>query len=294
MRENTGETKQAVTVIGLGPMGKAMAGAFLGHGHPVTVWNRTASKADELVAKGATRAATIGEALGAAELVVLSLTDYDVVYTLLEPASESLSGKVIANLTSETPAKARAAAAWFAERGARQLTGGVMASALDIGSGEASTFYSGPRDAFEAHRGTLAVLTGTDYRGEDPGLGALYYQLQMSIFWPAALAYVHTLSVARAHGITAAEFAPYVSPTLESVAAGIGFYTEKIDAGEYSGEFERLTMGEASVDHVVRTAEEAGVDSSLPSAVLDVFRRGVAAGHGEDSFTSLVEVFAKA
>src|SRR3954447_1888627 len=46
-------SRQAVTVIGLGPMGRAMVDAFLDRGHAVTVWNRTASKAEELVARGA-------------------------------------------------------------------------------------------------------------------------------------------------------------------------------------------------------------------------------------------------
>jgi len=37
-----------VTVIGLGPMGRAMAASLLRAGHPVTVWNRTVGCADEL------------------------------------------------------------------------------------------------------------------------------------------------------------------------------------------------------------------------------------------------------
>ncbi|MER5418487.1 NAD(P)-binding domain-containing protein [Streptosporangium roseum] len=41
-------------MIGLGPMGRAMAAAFLAAGHPTTVWNRTAGRADELLASGAT------------------------------------------------------------------------------------------------------------------------------------------------------------------------------------------------------------------------------------------------
>jgi 3-hydroxyisobutyrate dehydrogenase-like beta-hydroxyacid dehydrogenase len=61
-----------VTIIGLGPMGQAMARAFLAAGHPVTVWNRTASRADALVAEGAPRAATPAEALAASRLVILS------------------------------------------------------------------------------------------------------------------------------------------------------------------------------------------------------------------------------
>lgn len=38
-----------VTVLGLGLMGRALAGAFLRDGHPTTVWNRTEEKAGDLV-----------------------------------------------------------------------------------------------------------------------------------------------------------------------------------------------------------------------------------------------------
>ncbi|MBV9776620.1 MAG: NAD(P)-dependent oxidoreductase [Acetobacteraceae bacterium] len=48
--------------VGLGPMGSAMAGVLLRHGHRLTVWNRTAEKAEPLVAAGARQAATPAEA----------------------------------------------------------------------------------------------------------------------------------------------------------------------------------------------------------------------------------------
>ncbi|MFD7522111.1 NAD(P)-binding domain-containing protein [Paenibacillus chitinolyticus] len=45
------ENRKSVTVIGLGPMGQAMAGVYLERGYQVTVWNRTPDKADELAAR---------------------------------------------------------------------------------------------------------------------------------------------------------------------------------------------------------------------------------------------------
>ncbi|MEV4441143.1 NAD(P)-binding domain-containing protein, partial [Streptomyces sp. NPDC049577] len=151
--------QQPVTVIGLGPMGRAMVQAFLTNGHEVTVWNRTAARADDLVALGARRAATAEEALAANELVVLSLTDYDAMYAVLEPAADALAGRVLVNLSSDTPEKARAAARWAEGHGARYLTGGVQTPPSGIGDRASSTFYSGPRDVFEAHAPTLEVLT---------------------------------------------------------------------------------------------------------------------------------------
>ncbi|WP_307849746.1 NAD(P)-binding domain-containing protein [Qaidamihabitans albus] len=46
------QTDSDVTIIGLGLMGRALAGALLKAGHRVTVWNRTAAKAGELMSRG--------------------------------------------------------------------------------------------------------------------------------------------------------------------------------------------------------------------------------------------------
>lgn len=43
----------SVTVLGLGPMGQALAAALLDAGHHTTVWNRTEAKAAQLLSRGA-------------------------------------------------------------------------------------------------------------------------------------------------------------------------------------------------------------------------------------------------
>ncbi|MEU3481440.1 NAD(P)-dependent oxidoreductase [Streptomyces sp. NPDC033754] len=282
-----------VTVIGLGPMGRAMAGAYLDHGYEVTLWNRTPSRAAELVRRGAVLAASPAEAVAAGELVILSLTDYDAFYAVLGAVDPAvLAGRVLVNLSSDTPQRAREAAAWAAERGAVQLTGGVLVPPSGVGDPASSAFYSGPREVFDAHRDTLSVLTGTDYRGEDPGLAALFYQLNMVMFWTALSSYWQALALADAHGITAAELLPYARNALD-LGRFLDFYAPRVDAGHHGGDVDRLAMGLASAEHVLHTVTDAGVDGALPAAIVDLFRRGVEAGHGDGSSSRLVEVLKK-
>lgn len=284
----------AVTVIGLGPMGQAMAAAYLDRGYEVTLWNRTAARADALVARGAVLAPSVEHALAAHELVVLSLTDYAAMYDVLEPAAATLAGRVLVNLSSDTPERARAAARWATERGAVLLTGGVTVPPSGIGQPASATFYSGPRETFDRHRSALEVITGrTDYRGEDPGLSALFYQLGMVMFWTSMLSYWQAIALARANGLTADDILGHATDTANSLPAFFAFYAERIDAGQHTGDVDRLAMGMASVEHVLHTNADSGVDTALPTAVVDLFRRGMDAGHAGDSFSALVDLLAK-
>ena len=59
-----------ITFLGLGAMGTALAGAAIDAGLDVTVWNRTASRADPLVARGAAKATSATAAIAGADLVL--------------------------------------------------------------------------------------------------------------------------------------------------------------------------------------------------------------------------------
>ncbi|MFI2611843.1 NAD(P)-dependent oxidoreductase [Kitasatospora sp. NPDC018619] len=285
------QTEKSVTVIGLGPMGQAMAGAFLDAGYAVTVWNRTAGRAEGLVARGAREAPAAREAVAANELVVLSLTDYDAVFAVLDAVGPALAGKAVVNLSSDTPGRAREAARRLAALGAGHLTGGVQVPPSGIGSPGSSTFYSGPVELFRRHRAALEVLTGADYRGEDPGLAQLYYQIQMDLFWSSMVGYLHATAIAEANGISAEEFLPYLSSTAAAMPGFQAFYAPRITAGDHRGDVDRLAMALASVEHVRHTAEDSGVDGALPAVLAQALRRGVAAGDGAASLTTMVGRF---
>ena len=64
-----------VGFIGLGIMGLPMAGHLLKAGYDLQVYNRTQSKADELVAAGAKRANTPAEAAAGADIVITIVSD---------------------------------------------------------------------------------------------------------------------------------------------------------------------------------------------------------------------------
>ena len=64
-----------VAFLGLGRMGTPIARLLARSGTPLTVWNRTASRAEPLVKEGAQVAATAAEAVGDADVVFTMLMD---------------------------------------------------------------------------------------------------------------------------------------------------------------------------------------------------------------------------
>jgi 3-hydroxyisobutyrate dehydrogenase len=64
-----------VAFIGLGRMGHGMAGRYLDAGFTVAVWNRSRSKADDLIARGARWAASPADAADGADAVVTMVAD---------------------------------------------------------------------------------------------------------------------------------------------------------------------------------------------------------------------------
>jgi 3-hydroxyisobutyrate dehydrogenase-like beta-hydroxyacid dehydrogenase len=274
-----------ITVIGLGPMGQAMVRQFVKAGHPTTVWNRTASRAEGL---GATIAPSVAEALAANEFVVLSLTDYQAMYDIL--GDEKLDGRVIVNLSSDTPVRTTEAAVWLAERGATLIAGGVMVPAPLVGTDDAYVFYSGPKEVFDKYAPLLRLIGRTDYLGEKHLLAQLYYQAQLDIFLTSLSSYLHATALLKAHGVSAEDFVPYAKEMFESISMYFAEAAQQIDAGNHPGDLASVTMMGATADHIVGASKDAGVDTGLPEAVQSQYHRAIAAGHGGDSWTSLYEV----
>ncbi|MBT2492295.1 NAD(P)-dependent oxidoreductase [Streptomyces sp. ISL-96] len=286
--------RENVTVLGLGQMGTALAGAFLAAGHPTTVWNRTPAKAEPLVARGAVRAAAPGDAVAAAGVVVVCVLDYDAVRELLEPVAESLAGRTVVNLSTGSPEQARQTAAWAAGHGFGYLDGAIMTTPPGVGSPESMFFYSGSSAAFAAHRDTLAALGDPIDLGDDPGVASLYDLALLDMMWATLSGWLHATALVGADGVAATAFTPVAIRGLSGAVAGfMGTYAEQVDAGHYPGDDATLDVHRAAIGHLVHAGRDRGIDGRLPELSQALIERAVAGGNGQDSYARLVELFRK-
>jgi 3-hydroxyisobutyrate dehydrogenase len=134
--------------IGTGVMGRSMCGHLIDAGYKATVFNRTKSKADELVAKGA-RWADSPRDVAAASDVVFSIVGYpdDVREVLLSETGALAalkSGGVMVDMTTSRPSLAVQIAEAAAKKGVVSIDAPV--SGGDVG----------------AKNGTLSIMIGGD------------------------------------------------------------------------------------------------------------------------------------
>ncbi|MFG2128999.1 NAD(P)-dependent oxidoreductase [Streptomyces sp. NPDC048751] len=283
----------AVTVLGLGPMGRALAGAFLDAGVRTTVWNRTPGRDRELVERGASGAASAAEAVAASALTVVCVVNYDAADGILrdEPVTAALKGRTLVNLTADTPTRARATADWAAAHGVRYLDGAIMTPTPSIGTPDAVFIHSGPEDLYREVRPVLDALGGTHtHLGTDIGRAAAYDVALLDIFWTAMVGYVHALAVARAEGITARELAPFAQGIGAILPPLFAEWADDVDSGSFSGEGNPITSTVSTMAHVVETAEAHGIDASVMRAAEGQARRVIARGHGADGYTRVAEL----
>ena len=132
--------KPAVGLIGLGLMGRPMAANLLKKGFEVTVWNRTASRAESLVAQGARLAATPRAVAAAADVLITIVSDPPAVEQVLwgdEGVLDGLRrGSVLVDSSTVSPDLARRAAAACAERGVEFLDAPVTGGTWGAEKGE--------------------------------------------------------------------------------------------------------------------------------------------------------------
>jgi 3-hydroxyisobutyrate dehydrogenase-like beta-hydroxyacid dehydrogenase len=278
----------AVTVLGLGPMGQALAGALLAAGHNTIVWNRTAAKGDDLVARGARRASTVAEAIEAGPLVIVCVFDYAVVESLVKPAAAELKGRALVNLTADSPVRSQRMAEWAADAGIDYLDGTILSPTTTIGGPDAVILYSGPEAVYKAHRPTLAAFGGTaTYLGADPGRAAAYDVALLDLFWTAMSGVVHAFALARAAGISAGELAPFAGGIGRLLPPIIDDFARDLDAGQYPGDDSSLRSAVADMSHILEAARAHGMDNSVLEAAHAFAERAVDDGYGGDGFTRL-------
>ncbi|MFP8942707.1 NAD(P)-dependent oxidoreductase [Streptomyces fenghuangensis] len=277
-----------VSVLGLGAMGSALAGALVGAGHETTVWNRSPGKADDLVVQGARAAATAGDAVRSGRLVVVCLLDHGSVHEVLDPLAGELAGRTLVNVTTTTPDQSREMAAWAARAGVEYLDGGIMAVPQMIGRPGASILYSGSAGAFERYGPLLGAWGAGTYFGEDAGLASLYDLALLAGMYVMFAGFLHGAAMVAPAGATAGRFAAMAAPWLSSMTGAFEEFAAVVDGGDYTVEGQQSLVF-SDLGDILAASSGQGISTEVVDMVQRLIRRQIDAGHGEEGFARIIE-----
>ncbi|RSN68462.1 NAD(P)-dependent oxidoreductase [Actinomadura sp. WAC 06369] len=282
------KTRVPVAMLGMGAMGRALAGALVDAGRPVAVWNRTPGRADDLVRRGAVEAG-LRDAVAAGGPVVVCLFDHASVHETLAPVADGLRGRTVVNLTTTTPGEARELAVWADAHGIAYLDGAIMATPPMIGAPGGQILYSGSREVFEEHRELFGLWADAVYDGADAGTASLFDLAMLAGMYPLFSGFLHGAAMVRAAGITAAEFAARAAPFLAAMTGALPEMARVVDGGGSGDAGQSLDWTAAALDAIARASREQGVEPVPVEMVAGLVRRQVEDGHGADDFERIIE-----
>lgn len=156
---------QKIAFIGTGIMGLSMASNLLKAGYPVTVFTRTRSKAEPLLAQGATWAVTAQAAAQEADVVISMVgvpADVRQIYLGADGALAAMRpGSLLIDMTTSSPRLAAELQAAARERGVGALDAPVTGGPAGAASGKLIIMVGGEAADFERARAVLAAMGET-------------------------------------------------------------------------------------------------------------------------------------
>ena len=148
--------------IGLGVMGKPMATNLLKAGYPLTVWNRTRSKMNDLVKLGATAGESPKDVAEKSDVVITMVSDSpDVEEVVLGPSGViegAKPGMILIDMSTISPTVTRKIAEKLAEKDVKMLDAPVSGGDIGAKQGTLSIMVGGPKEAFDECLPILEVL----------------------------------------------------------------------------------------------------------------------------------------
>jgi 3-hydroxyisobutyrate dehydrogenase-like beta-hydroxyacid dehydrogenase len=274
-------------------MGAALVSGFLGQGYKVDIWNRTRAKCEPLAAKGARIAATVRDAITAADIIVVNVNDYGTSDQLLRPeeVTRALSGKLLVQLTSGSPRQAREQATWARRHDILYLDGAIMGTPDFIGTPGCTILYSGPSELFEKHKPVLLALGGNpQHVGSDVGHASALDSALLVYMWGTLFGTLQGAAVCEAEEVSLEAFKTFAKAFAPVVDNGVADIITRIQQRRFGADEHTLATVEihaGALHHLLELCKDRGIHRAVPESFDQLFRKALQAGEGQADFAAL-------
>lgn len=275
--------------IGLGIMGHGMASNLIASGHPLTVWNRTRSKTDDLKANVVDSPQDVGPESDIVFLCVSDTPDVDdVVFGDYGVIHGMTAGDVLVDHSTVSPVATARFAAQAAELGIEWVDAPVSGGSEGAVRGTLAVMVGGDADAVERVRPYMeAYSTSIVHVGEDPGSGQMVKAVNQVLVVLNQLAASEALMLADAAGLD-------LNKTLAAVEGGAAGSWMLSNRGPQMIERDwrpgfTIDLQQKDLRLVLEAADEVGAALPGTALVFQLYRSLQARGLGSEGNHALVK-----
>jgi 3-hydroxyisobutyrate dehydrogenase-like beta-hydroxyacid dehydrogenase len=275
-----------IAVIGLGAMGSRIARRFLDAGHELTVWNRDSSKAEPLVAAGASAAQTPADAARRAEAVVTMVADPEALASVTEGpdgAAAGLSpGSVLVQMSTVGPRSLERLMAVVPEPSL--LDAPVLGSIGEVEAGSLRVFAGGQAELLDRWIPLLETL-GTVLHVGPVGSGTAAKLVANSTLIGVVGLLGEALALGTALGLTV----EVAFEVLETTPLGEPAKRRRpaFESGEYPPRFP-VSLARKDADLILDAAAQHELDPRLAAAAREWLADAERSGRGAEDYSAVL------
>lgn len=282
--------------IGLGKMGEPMALNLARAGRDLTVWNRSAARAETLRTAGARVAASPAALAGAADVVFVSVADdaalREVTLGEAGAVAQMRAGAVLVETSTVSVAVSAELARAAEARGVAYLRAPVSGSVVLAAAGKLTMLVSGPAATHAALRPLLDLMTARQLHvGDGENARILKLAINMMVGVTAVMT-GEALALCLKHGLDR-------HTALDAIGASVpaspllGYKLDALKARDYAP---RFSARQIAKDYDLIFAASLASHTPMPLAALvrEHWTQQIAGGEGDEDFFKIVEYAARA
>lgn len=285
-----------IAFLGLGNMGSPMARNLLRAGHQLTVYNRTASRADSLASAGARIAATPGEAVAGAEAVITMVADDQALMQLAFGEAGFLqslpTGSVHISMSTIGVAFARTLADMHASAQRAFVSAPVLGRPEAAAVAKLLIIAAGPEAILDRCRPIFSVLgQKTIVISTDPPAANVIKLCGNFLIASIIETLGESFALARKSGVPAAKLLEVLTGS-PATAPLVATYGAIIAEGKFTPPGFRLPLGLKDVRLILGAGDAAGAPLPVASLLHDAFLTAVSRGYSDLDWSAIAKVAA--
>jgi 3-hydroxyisobutyrate dehydrogenase len=286
-------TNTRVAFLGLGIMGSGMARRLLSAGARLSVFNRSAERAQALAAEGARVASSPRDAVADAEIVFSMVADDAASHAMWEGGGGALAGvrpgAVLVECSTVTTARIGELAESATRIGCELVDAPVTGSKVQAAAGELVFLVGASDEALGRIRPALESMGRTILHLGPTGSGALVKLLNnflcgvQATSLAEAIAVIERSPLDRSQALAAIVNGSAGSPVMKTLAS-------RITAEDFSPNF-YLHLLAKDLGYAIAEGQTHGVPMATANTALDILRRSIERGDGDKDMAAVVEQF---